>query len=200
MAIYRVLAATAVATACGAQGPPLGQPDKDAAEERNAAVLEAARAVLAAGSCREATAEIADAPRRLEDPRLRGAVWQPVRVEGCGRRSRLNMLAAPAPGGGAAVTQLLPGATVADPLQQREGLRLAVKAVKDSAGPNCERIAVNDTRAQAGATAARPAGRPWGEVWTLSACGRAFAVPLRFAPVRDGTEITVDPDAVRPLG
>jgi hypothetical protein len=67
-------------------------------------------------------------------------------------------------------------------------------AVKDAA-PNCGRIAVADTRADGAA-----APGPWGEVWTLSACGRAFAVPVRFAPNRDATEITVDPSDVRPAG
>jgi len=106
------------------------------------------------------------------------------------------MLVAPAPGGGASITQLLPGATLADPLQQREGLRLALRAVRDAA-PGCGRMAVNDTRAEAAADAAPPRG----EVWTISACGRAYAVPVRFAPGSDGaTEITVDPAAVRPLG
>jgi hypothetical protein len=102
----------------------------------------------------------------------------------------------------AGVTPLLPGTTAADPLLQREGLRLALMAVKDAA-PGCERVAVNDTRADpsAGPALGRSgaARRPWVEVWTLSACGRAFAVPVRFAPGRDGTEITVDPSAVRPL-
>ena len=201
MRLSRAAAALAAFAGCGAQGPPQKAPQEvpeqaAATAERDAAVLEAARAVLAAGSCREATAAIADAPRRLEDARFRGAVWQPVRVEGCRRRSRLNMLVAPAPGGGASITQLLPGATLADPVQQREGLRLALRAVRDAA-PACERAAVNDTRAEPAADPAQPRS----EVWTISACGRAYAVPVRFAPGRDGaTEITVDPAAVRPLG
>lgn len=174
------------------------------AEAEKGAVLQAAAAVLAAGSCRNATAEIADAPIRLDDPRLGGAVWQTVRVEGCGRRARLNMLVAPASGGAAAasVTPLLPGATAADPLLQREGLRLVLLAVRDAA-PGCERIAVNDTRADAGAAPAHQRGaaarRPWAEVWSLSACGRALAVAVRFAPGREGTEIIVEPGAARLL-
>ena len=190
MAFRRVLAIAAVLAGCAAPGAAaLSETQKDA-------VLRAARAVLAAGSCPIAAAEIADAPVRFEDPRFRGALWQPVRVEGCGRRGRLNMLVATS-----AVMPLLPGTTAADPLLQREGLRLAVMAVRDAA-PDCNRIAVADTRAE-GAAAAPGGGaapRPWGEVWTISACGRAFAVPVRFAPNRDGTEITVDPGAVRPAG
>ncbi len=189
-----LLAAAALAGCAAPSAPALPEAQKDA-------VLRAARAVLASGSCPGATAEVADAPVRLEDPRLRGALRQPVRVEGCGRRGRLNMLVTPAPGAAAAVvTPLLPGTTAADPLLQREGLRLALMAVKDRT-PGCDRIAVNNTRADDTAAGAAPRGgaaRPREEIWTLSACGRAFAVPVRFAPNRDGTEITVDPLAVRP--
>lgn len=186
MAFSRVLLAAALAGCAAPGAPALSGAQKDA-------VLRAAQAVLASGSCPGAAAEIADAPLRLEDPRLRGALWQPVRVEGCGRRGRLNMLA-----DASGVTPLLPGTTAADPLLQREGLRLALMAVEDAA-PNCGRVAVNDTRADAAAAPGGRAARPWVETWTLSACGRAFAVPVRFAPNRDGTEITVDPAAVRPL-
>lgn len=186
---------------CAAPGP---RGDAALSQAQKGAVLRVARAVLDAGSCPGAAAEVVDAPARLEDPRHGGALRQPVRVEGCGRRSRLNMLVLPAPGGTVAnVVQLLPGTTVADPLAQREGLRLALMAVRDSA-PGCGRVSVNDTRPEGGAAAgALPGGggplRPWGEVWALSACGRTYAVPVRFAPGRDGTEITVDPGAVRPL-
>jgi hypothetical protein len=198
MTLPRVLAVTAAAALAGCAAPSA----RVLPEAHDDAVLRTARAVLDSGSCPGATVEIADAPVRLEDPRHRGALWQPVRVEGCGRRSRLNMLVAPAPGGAASVMPLLPGTTAADPLLQREGLRLALMAAKDRA-PDCDRVAVNDTRAaDAAATGTAPGGgaaRPWDEIWTLSACGRAFAVPVRFAPGRDGTEITVDPSAVRPL-
>lgn len=202
----RVLVAAAIAAtvaACAAPGAD-GGPGRAAAlpEAQENAVLRAAQAVLASGSCRKAVAGIAEAPIRLRDPRHRGALWQPVRVEGCGRRSRLNMLVAPAPGGNANVTLLLPGTTVADPLLQREGLRLVLMAVKDSA-PGCDRVVVNDTSTDAAAIGTPPeigsAARPWSEIWTLSACGRALAVPVRFAPGRNGTEIAVDPSAaVRP--
>lgn len=198
LAALFALAGCAASSGAGRRENPATLP-----EAQKGTVLRAAMAVLASGSCRDATAEVADAPIRLDDPRHGGALWQPVRVEGCGRRSRLNMLVAPATGGAAAsVTPLLPGTTAADPLLQREGLRLALKVVKDAAA-GCERISMNDTRADpsagptpGGGVAAR---RSWVEVWTLSACGRAFAVPVRFAPSRDGTEITVDPSAVRPL-
>jgi len=113
------------------------------------------------------------------------------------------MLVAPASGGtgAASVTPLLPGATAADPLLQREGLRLALLAVRDAA-PGCERIAVTDTRADAAEPPAHGRGeavrRPWAELWALSACGRASAVAVRFAPGREGTEIVVAPGAIRP--
>ena len=202
MACPRVLA-VAAATLAGCAVPPPGAPALS--EPQKDAVLWAAQTVLASGSCPGATAELADAPVRLDDPRLpRGALRQRVRVEGCGHRGLLNMLVVPARNGAAAsVTPLLPGTTAADPLLQREGLRLAIMAVK-AAAPDCDRIAVNDTRAddvatgmpgESGRAAAR---RPWGEIWTLSACGRAFAVRVRFAPGRDATEITVEPVAVRP--
>ena len=202
MEFPRVLALLAALVGCGAPGGTAsgaGDPTALPDEQRDA-VLQAARAVLAAGSCREASAAIADPAIRLDDQRFRGALWQPVRVEGCGRRSRLNMLVAPAsaPGGAPGVVQLLPGTTAADPLAQREGLRLALRAVGDAA-PGCDRIAVNDTRGDAAQAAGEAARRPWAEVWTLSACGRAYAVPVRFAPGRGGTEITVDPAAVRPV-
>ena len=197
MAFPLVFAALVALTGCAAAGADRQKGPASLPEAQKGAVLRASAAVLASGSCRDATAEIADAPIRLDDPRYGGALWQPVRVEGCGRRGRLNMLVA-----AAAVTPLLPGTTAADPLLQREGLRRALMAVRDAA-PGCERVAVNDTRADpsAGLTPGRggAARRTWVEVWTLSACGRVFAVPVRFAPGRDGTEITVDPSAVRPL-
>jgi hypothetical protein len=193
MACPRVLA-VAAATLAGCAVPPPGAPALS--EPQKDAVLWAAQTVLASGSCPGATAELADAPVRLDDPRLPGgALRQPVRVEGCGHRGLLNMLVVPARDGAAAgVTPLLPGTTAADPLLQREGLRLAIMAAR-AAAPDCDRIAVNDTRAGDAATGA---ARPWSEIWTLSACGRAFAVRVRFAPGRDATEIAVDPVAIRP--
>ena len=199
---FRVLVGLVALAGCAA--PVAGTPSATGpvAAERNAAVLRAARAMLASGDCRGAEPKIVDAPIRMDDPLVPGAARQLVLVEGCGGVGLLNFALVPVPGGGERVAPMFPGTTITEPSLQRDGLRQAVLAVK-AVAPDCERITVNDTRFDGPAGLGSRGGkvtRPWNETWVLGACGRPVAVPMEFTPDQRGTLVRIDMRAVRPLG
>ena len=201
MAFSRVLVAFVALTGCATPGAGTPEAMGRVSTERNAAVLRMTQAMLATGGCREARPEITDPPIPMDDPGFPGAMRQVVLVRGCGNVGVLNVMIAPAPGGGERVSPLFPGTTIADASLQRDGLRHAVAAAKTVA-PDCDRFTVNETRFNGPAGLASRGGRvaqPWKETWVLGACGRLVAVPVEFAPNEGGTAISIDRRTVRSL-
>jgi hypothetical protein len=176
-------------------GTARAQPAQDAA----AAALDRARAAIAAGPCRAATARAAAPPALLSDPTVREASYHRILIEGCGQRIQRNYLALVLPDGTRRMVEMLPGTTVTDPVLQRDAMNAATMAAA-TAAPACRQVrprAAEFDGADREPQAPRRT-RPWTESWIFEACGRLLAVPMRFTPTERGTSFSAGA-GVRPL-
>lgn len=87
------------------------------------------------------------------------------------------------------VIELLPGATLSDPLLQRDAIRSVTSAVLSVKGAACDKPQITDT-----AVSAAPDRRgAWGERWSFDLCGTKAEADIAFAlSARGGVEWTVD--------
>ena len=129
-------------------------------------------------------------------------VWKlTTRWTGCGKSKTFNLFYNIVSGGQSSRTALLPGATIADPLLQRDAIGYAKLAVEAN-GPKpagCNSIRVVDTTFGASGAAAptvRPGVDPrsWTESWTVDACGAMGIVKVSFLPDATGTTISASVD------
>ncbi len=91
---------------------------------------------------------------------------------------------------------MLPGDGMSSPdLPEAEGaVKAAVRSVLQ-ARSTCQ-IDVVDTRLRSEGLVDNHA--PWGEMWTVSACGRQMQVPVQFTPqASKGTDIDIEPAQIR---
>lgn len=132
-----------------------------------------------------------------------GAWKQMVDEHGCGASRVLNVVVVAQGAGKLTVVPLLPGATHADPVLQKDALRYAMVAVATTPGgnePNCSVGYVADTEylGEEGEALLGSKGRPWKEMWTIQSCKQKALVPMRFTPDPTGTSISAGPNkAVR---
>ncbi len=123
-----------------------------------------------------------------------GAWRERLRVVGCGQTRILNVLSLVRGPGQLAIGPLLAGDTQADPVLQRDSVRIAFAAAS-AAFSGCQDAAVIDTHYAGPEGAANPtlplARRipPWREDWTLRGCGKQIVLPLHFIPDATGTTI-----------
>jgi hypothetical protein len=81
------------------------------------------------------------------------------------------------------VIEMLPGASAADPLLQRDAMMGAVGALVTVEPKGCEQKQITDTAVVDG----QPNGRdPWTERWSFDLCGKKAAVDVSFTPVASG--------------
>jgi hypothetical protein len=96
------------------------------------------------------------------------------------------------------MVETLPGTTTADPVLQRDAMTAATAAAS-AAAPECRQV--RPRSAEFDGTDSEPEAprrtQPWTESWTFEACGRVFAVPMRFAPTARGTSFTAGPGVRR---
>ncbi|MGO9801970.1 MAG: hypothetical protein ACLPTM_10095 [Steroidobacteraceae bacterium] len=134
---------------------------------------------------------------------LGGAWKQTVDEQGCGVSRVLNVMLVAQGAGKLAAVPLLPGATRADPVLQKDAVRYAVQVTAAAPGgrePDCTVGYVADTEylGEEGETLPGAKGRPWKELWTLQSCTQRALVPMQFIPDATGTSISAGPNtAVR---
>lgn len=134
---------------------------------------------------------------------IAGAWKQMVNEQGCGASRVLNVMVVAQGPGKLSVVPILPGATHADPILQKDALRYAMAAVVATPGgnePNCSVGYVADTEylGEEGEMLPGSKGRPWKELWTVQSCKQKALVPMRFTPDSTGTSISAGPNtAVR---
>lgn len=144
----------------------------------------------------EATYVLSGQPEVDDKGRLVRAAWE-ERVPGvaCGR-SRLYRVRVQIADGKGSVLPMLPGDGLSSPdLPEAEGAVRAAMRATLPAGNTCA-VDVVDTRLRANGLVDSHA--PWTEIWTVSACGRRFTVPVRFTPQpQAGTDIDIEVAAIR---
>lgn len=92
-------------------------------------------------------------------------------------------------GPGFAQTGRLPGNSHADAVLQRDTLSyVAINVGVQQRG--CSQFRVVNT-AFGGYDAEDAIKRPWHEIWTVTACGQTWKVPVTYVPDATGTSITV---------
>ena len=171
----------------GCAAPALAQPAPDHA----AAVLERARAAIAASPCPAATARPAAPPVRMVDATVREASYHRMAIEGCGRRMQRNWVLVVTNTGVRRTIETLAGTTVTDPVLQSDALRAARMAAQ-AAAPGCPlpMPVAGDVDGPDPEAAAPRRTRPWTETWIMQACGMRLAVPMLFTPTAQGTSYT----------
>lgn len=138
----------------------------------------------------------AGTPERGSDGKLMRVAWE-ERVPGmaCGR-PRLYRVRVSIDGGKGSIQGMLPGDGLSSPdlPEAQDAVKAAVRAVLQS-HTACQ-IDVVDTRLRA--TGVVDGREPWGEMWTVNACGRQMQVPVQFTPqASKGTDIDVEPAQIR---
>jgi len=132
-----------------------------------------------------------------------GGAWKQIVAEqGCGAARILNVLVIAQGAGKLSFVPLLPGATTADPLLQKDAVKYAVQALATVPGgrePNCTVGYVADTEFLGKEREAIPGakGPPWRELWTLQSCTQKMLVPMTFIPDSTGTTISVPNKEIR---
>lgn len=144
----------------------------------------------------EATFVYAGTPEQDNQGRLVRVAWE-ERVPGmaCGR-SRLYRVRVSIVDGKGSIKGMLPGDGMSSPdLPEAEGaVKAAVRSVLQA--HNTCQIDVVDTRLRAEGMVDNH--EPWGEVWTVTACGRQMQVPVQFTPqASKGTDIDIEPTQIR---
>lgn len=144
----------------------------------------------------DATFVYAGTPERDEQGKLVRVAWE-ERVPGvaCGR-TRLYRVRVSIADGKGSVKAMLPGDGLSSPdlPEAADAVKAAVRSVLQ-AHSTCQ-IDVVDTRLRAdGLVDGR---EPWGEVWTVNACGRQMQVPVQFTPqASKGTGIDIETAQIR---
>ena len=128
-----------------------------------------------------------------------GTWKQTVEEQGCGASRILNVMVIALGAGRLAVVPLLPGATHADPVLQRDAVRYAVQALAAVPGGrerNCTVGYIANTEFLGCEGQALPGakGPAWKELWTLQSCTQKVLVPMRFIPDSTGTSISAGPN------
>ncbi len=127
-----------------------------------------------------------------------GAWRERLTVLGCGRTRVLNVLTVVRPLGQLATGPLLAGTTHADPVLQRDTVRIAFAAAAATFA-GCPDPAIIDTRyvgLEAPPDPTLSAARqtpPWREDWTLRGCNKEVVLPLHFLPDATGTSVRASP-------
>lgn len=139
----------------------------------------------------DATFVYAGTPERDEQGKLVRVAWE-ERVPGvaCGR-SRLYRVRVSIEDGKGSVKGMLPGDGLSSPdlPEAQDAVKAAVRTVLQTHSV-CQ-IDVVDTRLRAGGMV--DSHEPWGEVWTVNACGRQMKVPVQFTPMaQKGTDIDIE--------
>ena len=144
----------------------------------------------------DATFVYAGTPEQDDRGKLVRVAWE-ERVPGtaCGR-SRLYRVRVSIEDGKGSVKGMLPGDGLSSPdlPEAADAVKSAVRQVLQ-AHSTCQ-IDVVDTRLKAEGLVDGRA--PWGEVWTVNACGRQMQVPVQFTPSESkGTDIDIEPAKIR---
>ncbi|HSY65963.1 MAG TPA: hypothetical protein VK829_15300 [Terriglobales bacterium] len=129
-----------------------------------------------------------------------GAWKQIVDEQGCGTRHVLNVMVSVHGAGDLAFVPLLPGTTHADPVLQKDAVKIVVQALSTVPGgreANCAigYFANTEFLQQEGVTLPGAKEPPWRELWTLQSCTQKMLVPVRSIPDPTGTSISVGPNA-----
>ncbi len=139
---------------------------------------------------------VIDPPRFSGGKPLNGVWTERVEVHGCGALRALNILTIIHEDGKAQIVGMMPGDTHTDtPMMQKNALQYAEAVAVRAAPPGCKHLAFVDTKFNGFVGAPSPEvtdgreSRPWREVWTISACGALYDVPLRFTPNARGTAL-----------
>ncbi len=143
----------------------------------------------------DATFVYAGTPERDDQGKLVRVAWE-ERVPGvaCGR-SRLYRVRVSIQDGKGSIKGMLPGDGMSSPdlPEAQDAVKAAVRTVLQ-AHSACQ-IDVVDTRLRVDGLVDNHA--PWGEVWTVNACGRQMKVPVQFTPLaQNGTDIDIEPTAI----
>lgn len=138
------------------------------------------------------------APERNSEGKLVRVAWE-ERVPGvaCGR-PRLYRVRVAIEDGKGSVKGMLPGDGLSSPdlPEAQDAVKAAVRSVLQTHS-SCQ-IDVVDTRLRAAGVV--DGHEPWGEMWTVTACGRQMQVPVQFTPqASNGTDIDIEPAQIRYL-
>jgi hypothetical protein len=128
-----------------------------------------------------------------------GAWKRSVVADGCGAKRVLNVIVRVSGPNSLSVTPALPGTTHADPVLQKDAVKIVVSAAATAPGARepgeCHVGYVADTEFIERETGVLPGARgpSWRERWTLVSCTRRIEVPVRFIPDATGTSISAGP-------
>jgi hypothetical protein len=132
--------------------------------------------------------------------RITSGAWkQLVTQKGCGETRVLNVIIIAQGPGSLSTVPLLPGTTHADPVLQKDAVRIALQAMATVPGAreaNCSIGYVADTQygSEDGEALPGSKGPPWREIWTFRSCTQDVRVPIRFIPDATGTSISAGPN------
>jgi hypothetical protein len=133
-----------------------------------------------------------------------GAWKLSIDEEGCGAKRVLNVIVRAQSPNTLAVTPLLPGTTRADPVLQKDAVKIVVQAAattSEAREPNaCQIGYIANTEFVDEESTRLPGskGPSWREQWTLVSCTKRIEVPVHFIPDATGTSISAGPNtAVR---
>jgi hypothetical protein len=121
-----------------------------------------------------------------------GAWKEAFPVAGCGNDTTLNFFFNASKGGKVDTFIGLPGATIADPLLQKDAMTEALAAAARPETKDCKSLDVINTEylRETGAPVKGSKGPPWDELWTFSACAAKVQVTVHFTPDPTGASIS----------
>ena len=130
-----------------------------------------------------------------------GGIKEPMLVSGCGKTSLENIITAVVAGGITRTIFATPGTTKGDLLLAKDtmpylAMYMRVKGPKDCRDERIMNTRFDDFEGPPTPTAKFQAdgGRPYREIWTVSACGTPFDIPVHYIPDATGTLINVQID------
>jgi hypothetical protein len=130
-------------------------------------------------------------------------VWkESFPVAGCGNDTTLNFFFSASAEEKIWTTIGLPGATIADPILQKDAMTEAAAAAAKAGPKDCQSLTVINTEVLR--NVADPLegskGSPWDELWTLILCATKAQVTMHFVPDKTGTTIQTNPSETKILG
>ena len=130
-------------------------------------------------------------------------VWREAfPVAGCGNDTMLNFYFSASGDEKINTTIGLPGATIADPILQRDAMTEAAAAAAKAEPKDCKSLIVVNTEflGKVGEPLDGSKGPPWDELWTLSICEKKVQVTMHFIPDKTGTSIQASSSETKILG
>ncbi len=130
-----------------------------------------------------------------------GAWQEAFPVAGCGNDTILNFFFSASKDEKINTFIGLPGATIADPVLQKDAMAEALTAAIRPETKDCKSVDVTNTEylRETGAAVEGSKGPGWDELWTFGACAIKVQVTVHFTPDPTGTSISASSSETKVL-